>query len=260
MSENVSAELLNVLNEIVENEVKIAKIDAAIFQKNSKRLINEKVAFLFNMVKAEAKNYGQSDDFYFDDINLIVSHYNQKLNMVYDEYYCQYTNILNELQEARNNRRIAMINYQKSVNKSENNNSFEDNSIKEELREKNNIYKEIIDKCNKKFEENEIEFEKMLNEEFVITSKSLQIFCEKNFFQRIFFKISNLFGGEKKYTEVLAQYNKRINGIDSYEIIEKMRNNTINFVADILKIRGIDESDLQENARLGGLNGKRKTL
>ena len=72
--------------------------------------------------------------------------------MVYDEFYCQYVNIQNELQEANNNRRIAMINYQKLVNMSEN--SASQNSVfqqKENIRKKNQDNKKIIEMCNTEF-------------------------------------------------------------------------------------------------------------
>lgn len=257
MSEQVSAELLKVMNEIADNEATASKIDASIFIRESENLINEKIAYLYNMMKVEAKNCNQKQDFYFDTVNLIITHYKQKLNMVYDEFYCQYVNIQNELQEAKNNRRIAIINYQKLVNSEEKNNSMP-NVInkKQEIKNKNNVYKEIIDMCNSKFVNSKETFEKMIEEEFLITSKSLQIVSEQNIFQRLFGKFANIFGGAKKYTEILDEYNKSINKIDSHEIVEQMRNDTVEFVADILEMRGIDENGLEENARVGGRNGK----
>ena len=141
MSEQVSIELLKVMNEIADNETVIAKIDASIFLRESEQRINEKVAYLYNMMEIEAKNCNQKQYLYFDDVNLIITHYKQKLNMVYDEFYCQYVNIQNELQEANNNRRIAMINYQKLVNMSEK--SASQNSVlqqKENIRKKNQDY------------------------------------------------------------------------------------------------------------------------
>lgn len=256
MSEQVSTELLKVMNEIADNETVIAKIDASIFLRESEQRINEKVAYLYNMMKIEAKNCNQKQDLYFDDVNLIITHYKQKLNMVYDEFYCQYVNIQNELQEANNNRRIAMINYQKLVNMSEN--SASQNSVfqqKENIRKKNQDNKKIIEMCNTEFVVSRENFEKMMEEEFIVTSKSLQLFSEQNIFQKAFRKFSNIFNGSKRYTDILKEYHKTIHNIDSQKSVEQMRNQTIEFVADVIEIRGIEENGLEENARIGGRNG-----
>lgn len=258
MSDKISTELLKVMNEIADNEATIAKIEASIFIRNSQKIINEKVAYLYNIIKVEAKNCFQSQDSSFDEINLIITHYKQKLNMVYDEFYCQYVNIQNELQEASTNRKIAMINYQKIINKSEIESlSKKELESKESLKNKNEIYKKIIDKCNLKFDESKEKFEKMINEEFLISSKTLQVINEQNIFKKLINRFSSIFTGSKKYKEILEQYNKIINKIDSYEIVEQMRNDTVEFVADILEIRGIDQNEFEENVRVGGKNGKK---
>ena len=258
MSEQISTEILKAMNEIADNENTAAKIDASIFIRDSQRIINEKVACLYNMLKVEAKYCGQRQDNYFDDVELIITHFKQKLNMVYDEFYCQYVNIQNEIQEARSNRRIAIINFQKIVNDIEKNpetkTQFE--NAKKELIKKNEIYKEIIQKCDLKFSKSKEEFEKMINEQFTITSKSLQIISHQNIFKRMFGRFSNMFKGGKKYLEILKQYNKTVNDIDSHEIVQQMRNDTIEFVADILEMMGIEENGL-ESVRIGGKNGSK---
>ena len=292
MSEQISKELLDVMNEISNNEAIIFKINASIFVRNSQKMINEKVAYLYNMLNLEAKNCKQRQDNYYDEVELIITHYKQKLNLVYDEFYCQYVNIQNEIQEAKINRRIAIINYQKLVNTKERvlqsleyqefinkkqdllyklklantQNEYneiykkisqlksplkDDKELKEVIIKKNEIYKEIIQKCNKKFDEAKEKFEKMINDEFVISSKSLQIICEQNIFQRLLTRFSNIFSGGKKYVEILKQYNKNVDNIDSHELLEKMRNDIVEFVADILEMRDFDEDGL-ENVRIGG--------
>lgn len=255
MSENVSQELLKAMNEIADNETKIYKIEASIFIRNSQKIVNEKVAYLYNLMKIEAKNCFQRNDDYFDDLELLISHFKQKLNMVYDEYYCQYVNIQNELQEAKNNKRIIMINFQKLINSNQNYNQAEFNKKKEELIRKNELYKKIIEKCNLQFEESRKKFEEMTNSEFLLLSKSLQVITEKNFFQRLFSMFSNIFTGKKKYTEIIKEYNKIVNNIDSHELVERMREDTVNFVTGILAMRGIKEEKLEESARIGGKNG-----
>lgn len=254
MSENVSQELLRAMNEIADNETKIYKVEASIFIKTSQNIVNEKVAFLYNLLKIEAKNCFQRHDDYFDDLELIISHFKQKLNMVYDEFYCQYVNIQNELQEARNNRRIVMINYQKLVS-SDVKNQEEFKKKKENLIRKNEIYKKIIEKCNLQFDEAKRRFEEMTNREFLLSSNALQVISEQNFIQRLFSKIANIFNGRKKYEEIVKEYNKVVNNIDSHEIVENMREDTIDFVTEILAMRGIKEEKFEEDVRVGGKNG-----
>ncbi|MBR2290234.1 MAG: hypothetical protein IJ867_06585 [Clostridia bacterium] len=253
MGEQVSTELLKILNDMANNETTAAKIDASIFIRESQMMINEKVAYLYNMLKVEAKNCSQRQDAYFEDINLMITHYQQKLNMVYDEFYCQYVNIQNELQEANNNRRIAMINYQKLVNQSENG-TPQKNILeqKENLKKKNTAYQTIVNMCNEEFVRSREKFETMINEDFLIMSKSLQLASERNIFQKIISKFSNIFNGSQKYAAILKNYHKMIHDIDSQEDVEKMRNDTIEFVADVLEVRGIEESEQEEYARLGG--------
>lgn len=249
MSEQVSSELLKALNEITENEATTAKIDASIFIRTSQEMVREKIECLYNMLKVEAKYCEQKQDSHFDDVELIITHYKQKLHMVYDEFYCQYVNIQNEIQEAKTNSRIGIINYQKLVN--ENNDNKE---LKESIKKKNELYKEIVRKCELKFKENKEKFEKMINEEFKLASKSLQIINEQNVFQRLFSRISNIFKGGKKYLEILKQYNKLVNNIDSYELVEQMREDTVEFVADIIEMKGIEDDGLEE-VRIGGKYG-----
>ena len=94
-----------------------------------------------------------------------------------------------------------------------------------------------------------------MEEEFIVTSKSLQLFSEQNIFQKAFRKFSNIFNGSKRYTDILKEYHKTIHNIDSQKSVEQMRNQTIEFVADVIEIRGIEENGLEENARIGGRNG-----
>ena len=160
MSEQVSEELLKAMNEISDNETKIAKIDASLFIRNSRQMINEKVEYLYNILKVEAKYCGQKQDNYFDDVELIITHFKQKLHMVYDEFYCQYVNIQNESQEAKINRREAIIDFQNLINNSEKNPNLQINDLKAEIIKKNDICKEIINKCEVKFEDNRKKFTK----------------------------------------------------------------------------------------------------
>ena len=267
MSEQISEELLKAMNDMTDNETMASKIDASVFVRESEEKVNEKVAYLYNMLKIEAKNCSQKEDRYFEDVNMIITHYKQKLHMVYDEYYCQYANIQSELQEANANRKIAMINYQKIVNKIEEGApqaSFIEQ--KNDIKRKNALYKNIINMCNDEFASSKDKFEAMINNDFKIMSKSLQLVSEQNIFQRAFSKFANIFNGSQKYQNILKDYHKMVNDIDSYEIVGNMRDDTVEFVADILEKRGIEGNELEEEARIGGRkclklpNSKLKTV
>ena len=179
MSNQVSQELLKAMSEISNNETIISKIDSAIFIRTSQNIINEKVAYLYNLLKIEARNCNQRQEDYFEDIDLIITHFKQKLNMVYDEFYCQYVNILNELQEARNNKRIAIINFQKIISIHQRKPLSDINERKSDIIKKYKIYEQIIEKCKLKFKESKESFEKMVNDEFLITSKSYRLLQSK---------------------------------------------------------------------------------
>ena len=239
MSKKISEELLKIMNEIADIENTISKIDAAIFVRTSSRIIKEKVAYLHNILHEEANIYGQSEEKYYEEIQFIINHYTQKLNMVYDEFYCQYVNIQNELQEARLNKDFIMINYQKTINKNEqglNLSEVEFEKTKKKLRVNNEIYNKVVSKCNEKFGICKAKFEKRINDDFLIIS-TLQIMNDKNIFQKIKYKITNLFSGSLKYTEILGKYNSKVDKIDATEIVNQMREETIDFVTEIVELR-----------------------
>lgn len=236
--EQVSKDLIRILNDIATMNSTISKLDAAVFLKTSDQLINEKVAYLYNLIQAEASHFGQSTDRFYDDINLTINHYKQKLNMVFDEFYCQYSNIQNEIQEARMNREIALINYQKIVNEGNTPNS---EMLKEDLKKKNEMYKGIVRKCEDKFDICKGKFEQRINDEFFIISNSLQVRSEMSLFKRLFNKLANIFGGSQRFGEIVAEYNQKVDNIDSQMIVNEMREDTINFITEILEIRGVTQ-------------------
>lgn len=246
MSEQISKELLKIMNSISDMENTISKIDAAIFIKKSNKIIQEKVAYLYSIIQAEGNFYGQSEIKHQEEIELIIGHYKQKLNMVYDEFYCQYANIQNEKQEASLNKNIAMINYQKLVNKIDSETQIslkEVEKAKNSLKEKNEVYNKIINKCEEKFGICKAKFEKRINDDFLVISK-LQVMNDKNIFQKIKCKIKNLFSGNQKYTQALGKYNQKVDKIDAVEIVTGMREETIDFVAEILELRSKFEPNI----------------
>jgi hypothetical protein len=247
MSEQVSNELLKIMNDIVEYESTIFKIDSSIFVRSSEKIINDKIAYLYSILQAEASSYSQKQEKFYDNIELIIAHYKQKLNMVYDEFYCEYANILNEINETRLKKNANMINYQAIINQievaQEKSKYLEKN--KQKLKEKNEIYNQIIDKCNKKFESCKKEFEQKINDEFLVIS-SLQVIDEINIFKKLARKILNIFTGNEKYLSALDEYSKKVDKIDAREIVNQMREETIDFVEEILTLRDFDEDNLAD--------------
>jgi hypothetical protein len=249
MSEQISKDLLMIMNDITNIEATILKIDAAIFVRSSEKIINEKVAYLYNIIQAEASTYGQNQDEFHDKLEEIISLYREKLSLVYDEFYLQYANIQNELQEARLKQNNGMINYQKLINDREKGLSTEANKInimhenKEKLKENNEIYNKIVRKCLEKFNICKAKFEKIINNEFLIIS-TLQVSNDINIFQKIKYKLFNIFNGKKRYTDVLDEYIKKVENINVQEIVEQMREETIDFVTELLELGDFENSSL----------------
>ena len=87
--------------------------------------------------------------------------------------------------------------------------------------------------------------EKKVNDNFIIISNLQE--CEKNnIIQKIKFKIINIFVGNKKYKEVLEDYNKIVNKIDAQDIVNKIREDTIDFVTEILELTEIKDKNIVE--------------
>jgi len=224
MSQKISQELLKIIETLGKMEFIISKIDSSIFVKNCNKIINEKTIYLTNLLETISEKYK-------DNITQIVSKYNEKLEIIYSEFYCQYTTIQNELQDATLNKRIAMVNYQKIINDSEKN-ILEHSNKKNSLKLKNTMHKKIIDVCNQKI-----------------------IICQKNFIQKMEeiskdfesyeisneSKIYNILKGNKKYLEILNDIENRIDKINTDSILEYIREDTIDFITKILQIKQIEE-------------------
>lgn len=148
MSQKVSEMLIKMLNELTTIETTASKIDAAIFVRTNNKVIEEKISYLYNLLGLEAKSYNQNMNKHFEHIENIIKIYREKLQIVYDELYLQYTNIQNEISEARLNQKIAIINYQKVINDLEVN-PRENQKLKDKIKNKSDVYKQIIEKCNK---------------------------------------------------------------------------------------------------------------
>lgn len=286
MSDIISKSLLKIVNEIGDMESTISKIDAAIFVRNNDKVINEKVAYLYNLLISECNVYFQKSDEYYDKINLIISNYKTKLNTLYDEFYCQYVNIQNEIQEARINKKIALINYQKLINDKEKVVSSEEyqnfidkkkeliyklqisndqkeynevyntiNSLKSPVKNDEDLKKALIEKSklyDEIIEKCKEQFNKCKEnfeskiDKLFLIDANLEVINENNIFQKLRNKIVYLFLGKKKFEEVLDNYNQKIQLINERNVIDEIRNETIDFVTDILELRNLNEDELKQ--------------
>ena len=238
MSQKVSQALIKLLNEITSIETTRSKVQAAIFVKESEKMIEEKIKYLYNLLHLEASHYNQNSDNFRDIVESIIKTYKDKLYIVYDELYLQYANIQNEIGDARLNQKVAMINFQKIINDSEINKK-DYTRVKEKLKNKNELYDKIIKKCEEQFSICMTNFEDQINNAFFIENSLITV-DENNIFSKIKHAIINLFKGKRLYKEALLSYQTKIDKIDVENIVNNFRNQTIEFVTDILEIKDIN--------------------
>ena len=55
MSEKVSQALIEMLNEMINIETTLSKVEASIFVKKSSELMQDKIAYLYNLLQTEAR-------------------------------------------------------------------------------------------------------------------------------------------------------------------------------------------------------------
>ena len=237
MSQRVSQALIKALNEMTTIETTISKVQAAIFVKKSEKMIQEKITYLYNLLNLESSQYKQNSESQRELVESIIKIYKDKLYIVYDELYLQYVNIENEIEDARLNQKVALLNFQKIINDSEINKK-DYKSLKEKLKNKNELYDKIIRKCEEQFATCMTNFEDQINNTFFIEN-NLIVVDENSIFSKIKHMISNLFNGKKLYKEALDNYKKEVDNINTEKIINDFRNQTIEFVTDILEIKDI---------------------
>ena len=277
MGEQVSKALIKLMEEMCQVETMEMKVQGVLFTRRCTGIIKEKVSYLDNLLQKEAISYNQKSDNFYVTKNYIISSYKEKLEKLYKEYYLQYVNIQDELQEARFKQRAIMIKYQELINKKEEDlknpiyinyintkkvllqklnaakNSEEYNEIymkisslkapisnneskKEELKNENDKYQKVINLCNQKFLRCRADFENQVNKEFLIATSLITI-DNKSFISKIKSIFTNLFFGAKKYTEVLENYKDMIEKIDCEKIVKELRDETIDFVEQVLTIK-----------------------
>ena len=275
MGEQVSKALLNLLNEMKTLESQELKIEGALFVRRCNKIISEKVNYLEMLLNDETSKLGHKRE----DISksYITKTYREKLNELYKEYYIQYVNIQNELQEARFNQRVVMIKYQQLINKREielkSPEYIEYMNKKKVLMQKLNLannskeYNEIYNQINNlksPLQSNDIQKEelKVENEKYqrimnsckqkfltcranfehqinneFLVSTQLVVVNENSIFDKIKNFFSNIFSKKQKYQELIENYRNMVDKIDTEKIISQMREDTITFVEEILEIK-----------------------
>ena len=221
MSEQINKELIKILNEISDNETKIYKLNASIFLKSCEKIINEKIDCLNNILIYELKQFNISKDIYFDSINNIITNYKEKIYSVYNEYYYQYIIIQKELQEARLNKKIAIINFQRIINNKEK--IKNSNEYKSFINKKNDlIYKLKFAKNSKEY--NDI-YKQISNFNFNLNDdkEKKEILKNKN---EVYNKISKKC--EMKLIEIKNDFEKIIDELFSIQSKNLQNNRDIN--------------------------------
>lgn len=277
MGEQVSKALIKLLEEMCQVETMEMKIKGVIFTRKCTGIIKEKVSYLENLLQKEANTYKQKIDKFNITKNYIISSYREKLENLYKEYYLQYVNIQDELQDAKFKQRALIIKYQELINKKESElkNPIYINYIntKKELLEKlslannseeyNVIYKKITDlkspvlNIEDKKEELKSKHDKyqkvinLCNQKFItcgvdfenqvnnefIIATSLIVSKNNSFIDKIKNLFSNWFLGNQKFNEILESYKDSIEKIDCEKLIKQIREETIDFVEQSLGIK-----------------------
>lgn len=236
MSEKTNQMLIRMLNELTGIETEISKVEASIFLKKIDKLIKEKISYLYSILQAESDFYNLKSDRRFKYIEKIISTYREKLNAVYDEIYLQYVNIQNELGEARLAQKATIVNYQKVLNDFELTNRRND-ELKDKIKNKNDLYEEIVKKCEVQYEVCISNFDEQLNANFLMKI-DLPILSDA-LFSKIKNKIYNLFFGNSKFEKSMKMYERTVNNIDTQKINDNIRKQTIKFVTDILEMKDV---------------------
>lgn len=277
MGEQVSKALIKLMEELCQIEMQEMKIQGVIFTRRCTSLISEKVSFLESLLQKEAETYNQKMDKFYKTKNYIVSSYREKLNRLYKEYYLQYVNIQEELQDAKLRQRTVMIKYQELINKKEEELKSPEyaeymNTKKELLRKLNStnnseeynvIYKKISElkspvssnEARKIALKNENEkYQKVINlcnQKFItcrsnfetqinnefLIATSLIVKEKTSFIDKIVAMFTNIFSGAQKFSEILEKYKDMIEKINCDKMVELMREETVNFVEETLIIK-----------------------
>lgn len=247
--ENEFVNLSKNIEELGKIELNDASINLAIFNAMTRKCINERLDFLKNDLNANMKLYNVKPEKVRNQVEKILSGFEEELYKIVEQYKFRFNNIQLELQEIESNQKIALANFCTATK--ERNKVLKSNDIK--LRENWIEYQNNANACIKKYNDyneliNEclIEFDICKKEFLEAMDKSLTISQEKGLAKtqskiQIFInKIRFLFSGKSKFeNNVIERRKKQIISIEisNEKLIEETQNKITNFTATMSMIR-----------------------
>lgn len=241
VSPNLEKEFISTLRELNNKEQDAIRIFSAIYVNSYENLKRDKAESLEKSITEQIKFYGRKKDEYLLTINQMVEQYTELMERVISSYNIYFCVLLNKLQDAYNNQKIAMTNAKLSIDS--------DNEVKKAASEyKVNNYEIVIQECKRQLEECKMNMEKNLNEIFYSRDKGLSL-GKVNILQ----KIINLLTGKAKVNNfVILSLNREMEELETIvnrenERIEQKTMNRVAMIEDaILQTQTIFNNMLKE--------------
>jgi hypothetical protein len=254
MGKALGFRLLDSVKEVTELEMAKEQLSAAIYKRETEEKIKEGMNNIANNLKAQAEVYGVKIENYSSRIKNIQEKYFTEINKIKKEYELQYVNMQLELRENLANKKIAIVNAKKMSDmksefmKSEEyqnylatnpefvKNTFLDFENKREMSIKrfyslDSVIKSCEEKLNNCINETYSEIDRIIKENI----ESSILVVKENAVMKIVNKIVNIFAGKSKFESKISNIETNMNNLSAgeNEILEKIRNNTIQLVAEI---------------------------
>lgn len=224
MKGNLEKEFMTNLRELTDNEQDATKVFSAMYINSYEKIKSEKLESLNKSIIGQIEFYGRKKNEYSSDMEIISNKYSEAIDKIIGEYNTWFCAILNKLQEAYNNQKIAMTNVKLSIDLN--------NEVKKAASEyKINNYEIVEQECKSQLKECKEKMENKLNEIFYSRDKSLS--TGKN---NIFQKIINIFSGKSKVNNfVINSLNKELDELNKKvdNECERINTETINKIAVI---------------------------
>lgn len=194
-----------------------------------------------------AKDYGQTPEKYNEIMNEIINSYIEEADIFMNAYNDEFLNIQNKFMNAEEKQKIYFAKIREVLlmkricelaEKQESEYAELDKQLKN-YRKKLGIYEKIIMRCDKEFEECKHRRSHDFFELFKINEEqSLVVVKKQNIFEKIIFKIKNIFNGYNNFSKYVLQ--KHIGKIN------RIKNETMNIYINEIK-KNINNFDLEIN-------------
>ena len=201
-------ELKNNIEEYNALEEKTARIMYAVYDKTVNEIKNNKIKEIQEYFSNQANYYEQNTEDYRNEIDLIIKEYKNQIDSLKEAYDYLYINIYKKMQAASSNQLIAVGNIVTLTEKKEKSNNSQriNKQIMAVLQKKVN-YSVIIEECKARLNWCTENIQKDIDE--IFENKFYQLVEYKNgFFDRLKRKISNMINGKKKFSDVIAKYER----------------------------------------------------